>query len=354
MAIHISRRSFLRYSALAGTTVLTAGTPGSMLARGLSTSRRTVPADLAVVSGSNYYDAAVRAVELMGGMERFVQRGARVGLLVNSRYTKPGTFVKPQITLAVIVMCRQAGAAQIVSLEDTSARYWRGTTLSREHRQFIDEIRSPRAHRTVLIPEGVNVRKADVVPDLLECDAYINMPIFKDHQGIRLTGALKNLMGAISDTSNQTFHRGSRPTETGMTTRSSPSPSPMQISYADPRSRSETRPRFSCREDRSDRGRYGISAPLSLRRIRFCSTPAARRSWAFARRMCSCCAALRIMALARRTSRRSRLSGSHCEADRQICRVPRGGVDRAHGSHRFGITGTACRAPHRGRRVDPR
>lgn len=209
MASHISRRSFLRYSALAGTTVLTAGTPGGTLARALSTSRRTLPADLAVVSGSNYYDAAVRAVELMGGMERFVQRGARVGLLVNSRYTKPGTFVKPQITLAVIVMCRQAGAARIVSLEDTSARYWRGTTLSREHRQFLDEIRSPRAHRTVLIPEGVNVRKADVVPDLLECDVYINMPIFKDHQGIRLTGALKNLMGAISDTSNQTFHRGS-------------------------------------------------------------------------------------------------------------------------------------------------
>ena len=211
MANHISRRSFLRYSALAGTVALTGDTLGAMLARSLGTSSRTLPADLAVVSGSNYYDATVRAVELMGGMNRFIHRGARVGLLVNSRYTKPGTFVKPQITLAVIVMCHQAGAAQVVSLEDTSARYWKGTTLSREHRQYIDEIRSPRAHHTIPIHGGVNMRKVDVVPDLLECDVYINMPIFKDHQGIRFTGALKNLMGANSDTSNQTFHEGSEP-----------------------------------------------------------------------------------------------------------------------------------------------
>jgi len=211
MAHRISRRSFLRYSTLAGAAVLATDAIGGALARSVGTTRRTVPADLAVVSGSNYYDAAVRAVELMGGMGRFVHRGDRVGLLVNSRYTKPGTFVKPQITLAVIAMCRQAGAAHIVSLEDTSARYWRGTTLTREHKQYIDEIRSPRAHRTVLIPGGVNVRKADVVPDLLDCDAYINMPIFKDHQGIRFTGTLKNLMGAVSDTSNQTFHQGADP-----------------------------------------------------------------------------------------------------------------------------------------------
>lgn len=211
MAKRISRRSFLRYSALAGTAALATDTFGGMLDHTLRTSGHAVPADLAVVSGSNYYDATVRAIEVMGGMEHFVHPGARVGLLVNSRYSKPGTFVKPQITLAVITMCRLAGAAQVISLEATSARYWRGATLSREHKQYIDDIRSPRAHRTVRIPGGINIREADVVPDLLECDVYINMPIFKDHQGIRFTGALKNLMGAISDRSNQTFHQGSEP-----------------------------------------------------------------------------------------------------------------------------------------------
>ncbi|MGB2958173.1 MAG: hypothetical protein WBD30_04745, partial [Bacteroidota bacterium] len=119
MVNHISRRSFLRHSALAGTAVLAADTLAGVLTRSLSASVRTVPADLAVVSSSNYYEATVRAVELVGGMKRFVTRGARVGLLLNSRYTKPGTFVKPEIALAVIAMCHHAGAVQIVSLEDT-------------------------------------------------------------------------------------------------------------------------------------------------------------------------------------------------------------------------------------------
>jgi uncharacterized protein (DUF362 family) len=211
MADHISRRSFLRYSALTGTTILAADALGAIFARSLGTPVREGPADLVVVSGSNYYDAVVRAIELMGGMGRFVRHGDRIGLLVNSRYSKPGTFVKPQITLAVIAMCHHAGAGQIVSLEDTSDRYWRRATISGEHRAYLNEIQSPRAHRTVLIPGGVNVRKVDVVPDLLECDVYINMPIFKDHQGAWFTGALKNLMGAVSDKSNQTFHMNSEP-----------------------------------------------------------------------------------------------------------------------------------------------
>ncbi|MGB6033036.1 MAG: DUF362 domain-containing protein, partial [Bacteroidota bacterium] len=211
MVNHISRRSFLRHSALAGTAVLAADTLAGVLTRSLSASVRTVPADLAVVSSSNYYEATVRAVELMGGMKRFVTRGARVGLLLNSRYTKPGTFVKPEIALAVIAMCHHAGAVQIVSLEDTLSRYWRRATLSSEHRGYLGEIKSPRAHQTVLVSGGVNVKKVDVVPDLLECDVYINIPVFKNHEGTWFTGALKNLMGAISNRSNQTFHLASDP-----------------------------------------------------------------------------------------------------------------------------------------------
>jgi len=212
MKHRISRRSFMRYGALATSAALAADTLGGLLSRPLGSASLMVPPDLAVVSGMNYYDATVRAVTLLGGMTRFVPRGARVGLLVNSRFTKPGTYVKPQITLAVIAMCYQAGAVQIISLEDAPTGYWRNVTLSPEHREFVDQIQSPRAHRAVSIPRGVNIRKVDVVPDLLECDVYINMPIFKDHAGIRFTGALKNLMGAIADRSNRTFHAGSDPT----------------------------------------------------------------------------------------------------------------------------------------------
>jgi hypothetical protein len=167
MAHHISRRSFLRHSALAGTAILAGDSLADVFTHPIGSSPRALPADLAVVSGSNYYDATVRAVELMGGIQRFVPRGAHVGLLLNSRYTNPGTFVKPEIALAVIAMCHKAGAAQIVSLEDTSARYWRSETVSAEHREYLNAIRSPRAHRAVLIRGGVNLKEVDAVPDLV-------------------------------------------------------------------------------------------------------------------------------------------------------------------------------------------
>lgn len=207
MARQISRRSFLHTSALASSSILAIPAVGRLF----GSSGPLGPPDLAVVSGSNYYDATVRAIELLGGMERFVPRRARVGLLVNSRYSKPGTYVKPQIALAVITMCHQSGAAEIVSLEDASSRYWRRATLSSEHRNYVSQIKSPRAHRAVEVPGGVNVRRVEVVPELLECDVYINLPIFKNHEGTLFTGALKNLMGAIANRSNQRFHLGSDP-----------------------------------------------------------------------------------------------------------------------------------------------
>ena len=207
MARHVSRRSFLRASALAGTAAIAGDALGGVLTRALGATALNKPADMAVVSGSNFYDATVRAIELLGGIERFVPRNARVGLLVNSRYSNPGTYVKPEITLAVIALCHRAGALQLISLEDTSARYWRHATVSPEHQRYLDTLTSPRAHRTTVIHGGRNVKTVDVVPDLLDCDVFVNLPIFKDHAGAWFTGALKNIMGAIADRSNQRFHQ---------------------------------------------------------------------------------------------------------------------------------------------------
>lgn len=63
---------------------------------------------------------------------------------------------------------------------------------------------------STFLPSG-RMLPADLVPDLLDCIVYINLPIFKDHQRIRFIGALKNLLGVVADRSNQTFHQGSDP-----------------------------------------------------------------------------------------------------------------------------------------------
>ena len=109
----ITRRDFLKAS---GFALAAGGLTDRLIAADLSSSP-----DLVAVEGLNYYDSTTQAVEALGGIRRFVSNGARVGLLVNSVFDKPGTFVKPQIALALVAMCYEAGAKEIVSLEDVSA-----------------------------------------------------------------------------------------------------------------------------------------------------------------------------------------------------------------------------------------
>ena len=198
----LSRRSFL----FTTTTAALAAAFGSRRATATTLNSLDTPPDLAVVKSSNYYDAAVRAVEELGGMQKFVPRGSRVGLLVNSSFDKPGTYAKPQITLAVMTLCANAGAKEFISLEGISPSYWRQASLTVEQKDLVASLKPPGEKRTVALKGGSRLKEIDVVQDYLECDVLINIPIFKDHEGVRFTGTLKNIMGVTSSSTNRFFH----------------------------------------------------------------------------------------------------------------------------------------------------
>ena len=202
-----SRRDFLKAGVLLGAGALVGRT--GVLAK---TSRLFVPVapDVAIFRGDDYYANTIRAVEALGGMNRFVGNGSTVGLLVNSRYNKPGTFVKPEIVIAALDMCFAAGAKKIISLENVTSSYWRLSGFSKNHSEVVGGIENAgNGFRRVKIPDGISLREAEVRSDLLECDAYINIPIFKQHEGVKITGCLKNIMGLTSSGTNDFFHNGS-------------------------------------------------------------------------------------------------------------------------------------------------
>jgi uncharacterized protein (DUF362 family) len=202
----LNRRDFILRSTALGSTLAFGGILDRLA--GPTAFASEEPPDLAVVEGANYYDAARKAVDTLGGMKKYVSRGSRVGLLVNSAFEKPGTYTKPQITLAVVKMCFEAGAASIISLEGAQGSYWRKASLSKEDGEFIDSIKRPGDRITVDLSRGVSLKSVEILRDLVECDVYINMPIFKDHEGTRFTGVLKNIMGTTSSSSNRFFHKG--------------------------------------------------------------------------------------------------------------------------------------------------
>jgi uncharacterized protein (DUF362 family) len=166
--------------------------------------------DIAAVQGDDCVQSTIRAVELLGGMGKFVSRQATVGLLINSPWDHPGSYVRPEITLAVIRMCREAGAKEIGVFKTLGDGYWRRSALAERYRDDIQGLTFLGGnHREVPLPAGRLLKKADIARGLMDCDVLIDIPIAKDHSGTGFTGSMKNMMGATASGTNMYFHHGS-------------------------------------------------------------------------------------------------------------------------------------------------
>jgi uncharacterized protein (DUF362 family) len=168
--------------------------------------------DLAIAEGADTFAATLRAVELAGGIGRFVKPGAKVALLINAPnwWRKPGSFTSPDVTLAVLRLCLDAGATEITYVIDPASDYWSRTPLGATLPQLTAAGRkNPGEWAEIEIPRGVSLKKARVNRALLDCDVLINLPIAKHHAGTGFTGCLKNFMGGCHRSTNKFFHEGS-------------------------------------------------------------------------------------------------------------------------------------------------
>ncbi len=213
MAKETDRRNFLKSGAAIATAVLIGKTGTGTLAHA---AQKTPAYDIVDVKGSDRFKNTQKALSLLGGMKKFIPANGSIGLLANSPswWKNPGSYTHPDITLAVILMCMEAGAKEIHFLQDPAKDYWQKTPLGKTHQKKIDTvIKCSQNFIEKQIPKGKSLKKVKIVKDLFDCDAYINLPIIKNHTGTNMTCALKNLMGANSNGSNQFFHKGSGATE---------------------------------------------------------------------------------------------------------------------------------------------
>jgi uncharacterized protein (DUF362 family) len=206
----INRRSFI-YRGLAAAAAALLPTPFHRAVAGLPPGRSTVEEgrDIVAVTGNDYQASTLAAVGALGGIQAFVPRGATVGLLVNSPFKNVGASVHPDVTLAVIQLCRQAGCREIRYLKDPHDGYWQ---RSARFADFEAQIRALNHvdgdHHKVAIPGGLAVQSVKVVRGLADCDVFINLAIVKHHKGVQYTGLLKNMMGLCPFSTNSYFHWG--------------------------------------------------------------------------------------------------------------------------------------------------
>ena len=208
----ISRRSFLKQGlAMSAASMCSGGilAPFSGTDRGAVHAAR--PVDIAIAKGLNYFKSTIKAVDQLGGIRKYVSRGSKVGLLVNSPFKNYGSYVNPEITLAVVKMCFEAGASEIWCLKEPYDKYWPRCKLADEYTEEIKSLKEGWEDTVDFeIPQAVSLKEATVRKKLLESDLFINVAITKNHSGTNFTCLLKNMMGASTFGTNFGIHYGGK------------------------------------------------------------------------------------------------------------------------------------------------
>jgi uncharacterized protein (DUF362 family) len=211
------RRHFIRNTALACSALVLRAKTGL----GVLPAPPVGFPDLAVSGVRDPYKSALAAIDALGGIGRFVKPGEVLGFLINSDFDVDGTYVNPDIPIAVIEQCMNAGARQIILLQPVKEEYWKRSIHYKSFSKLIPEMVQivsnvfPAVYNDqdfVVLPKidgAVYLKDLETVRKVSEIHRFINIPIGKHHASTLYTGALKNMMGLNTRKSNVNFHLGS-------------------------------------------------------------------------------------------------------------------------------------------------
>ena len=150
-----------------------------------------------------------RAIAALGGMERFVPRGANVivkpNICVAYHTYEYAATTNPWVVGALVKMCLEAGARSVRVMDNPF-----GGTAEEAYdiSGIAEQVKAAGGEMVVMsrlkfvptdIPQAKSLKRTAAYDDALKTDVLINVPIAKDHSLARLTLGMKNLMGLIWD-----------------------------------------------------------------------------------------------------------------------------------------------------------
>jgi len=224
----LARRDFLKRvgaagavmggAALVGVARWEHGAPGASGLRGARIARdyRVVEAapegvDFAVAQNDADAAALVRkAVEALGGMKRFVGRGDVVVVKPNigwDRTPLQAANTNPLVVAEVVRLAIDAGAKRVVvtdaSCNEPHRCFTRSGIWKAAYDAGADVILPAPQHFRAMRLKGELLDEWPVLTTLVEADKLINVPVAKQHNLSRYTGAMKNWYGSLGGRRNR-------------------------------------------------------------------------------------------------------------------------------------------------------
>ena len=159
------------------------------------------------------FNTVHRALDLLGGIGRFVQKGQRVLLkpnMLSAKAPERGITTHPAILEAMIREVRSVGADVWIGDSPSGAikgiqRCWDNTGYQALADRTGVKLVNFEARGTV--EKRVRGETYHVARALFEVDVVINLPKFKTHGYTLYTGAIKNMYGALPGLQKAKFHK---------------------------------------------------------------------------------------------------------------------------------------------------
>jgi uncharacterized protein (DUF362 family)/Pyruvate/2-oxoacid:ferredoxin oxidoreductase delta subunit len=164
-------------------------------------------------------DEALRqGIDLLGGIGAFVRPGNKVVLKVNLlRPAKPekGVTTHPAVVEAMVKMVQEAGGEPIIAdSPGNTVPYtksglhlaYRGSGLLEVARRTGATLNWDTSFEEVSHPDGVLMKRLEIIRPILDADVVISMPKLKTHVFTLFTGATKNLFGCLPGLTKATYH----------------------------------------------------------------------------------------------------------------------------------------------------
>ena len=172
-------------------------------------------ARLSIVTGDDRAACARTALDLLGGMGRFVKPGDEVLLKVNAAFALPPLLcatTHPELLTEVIRLCREAGAKRVVVTDNSindPASCFRLTGIDRAAVEGGADVVLPAGHlfRPVTVPGGALIRRWPVLARPFDgITKVIGLSPVKSHHRSGASLSLKNWYGLLGGRRN-VFHQ---------------------------------------------------------------------------------------------------------------------------------------------------
>ena len=201
------RRDFLKWQ-LAGAACLAAGFNLPRISDAAAAEPRSAYPDVVIAKGDPA-KAARAALDMLGGMGRFVRAGQKVVIKPNMSFARTvdlGANTHPLVVKEVLIMCKEAGAAKVRVLDHSLQDPEQALVLSgiRDACDSIEpgicrHLMDHGFYQEAALPDAVEMRSNLFMKDVLEADVLIAVPVAKSHGSAGVSLSVKGLMGLVWD-----------------------------------------------------------------------------------------------------------------------------------------------------------